>query len=140
MDHYGGMEMDWLYVLFGIVVMIAVAFLFGWTEKHVKSPSTKTSIWIGSIILLLTIRFGWRSSLLFLLLAFRFLESIPSWFFYVAVSGIACFAAWYIFNLIGNSIIELAWELKETNSRIDRMENSISDKLNDISSRLPGRK
>lgn len=49
--------MDWLYALLGILMMIVIALLLGWTHKNVKSPTLYACVWIGSILLLLAFRF-----------------------------------------------------------------------------------
>lgn len=125
--------MDWLYAIIGLFAIMATAILLGWTERKVKSRTAKVFIWIGAILALLTMRFGWRSFLLFLLLSLRILENVPSWVFYATGIGSFCCACWYIFNLLGNGIIEISQELQQTKNRLAMMENSLSD----IARRLP---
>jgi hypothetical protein len=50
--------MDWLYALLGFLIIIAVALVLGWTEKSVKSPAASAFVWIGAILLLLSLG-GW---------------------------------------------------------------------------------
>lgn len=59
---------------------------------------------------------------------------IPSWFIYLLLIGIGGF---YILNLIDNSIIILAKEIESTNARIEMLEQSVEEKLDEIASRLP---
>jgi hypothetical protein len=135
--------MDCLYALGGIMTIVAVALLLGWAEKHVKSPAATAFVWIGSIIALLSLGFGFRESwnflLLLLLAGLIGLEHIPSWVFYLVGIGIVGFVCWYFFNLLGNGMIELAQENADIKARMTLLESSLGHKLDDISSRLPER-
>lgn len=125
--------MDWLYAVLGILLAVGVVFLLGWSDKNVKSPAALAAIWIGSILALLGFRWGIRS-LLLLLLVLRFLEHIPLWFVYVMAIGIGFY---FIALRLANSTVELAQEIEKTNARMQLMEESFRDKLNEISRRLP---
>lgn len=129
-----------LRIIIGIITIIGVALLLGWTQKKVKSPGAQVAIWIGSILLLLTMRF-WDSitvSHLTLLLTFFFLAvgSIPRFIIY-GILGIVVFGfAEYRFRIMAAALLEIAVENERTNARIALMENSISHKLDDIASQL----
>jgi hypothetical protein len=129
--------MDFVVALVDILLTVGIAFLLGWTNKKVESPTKQAFIWIGAILALLALRIGWRSSLLVVLLALQSLEHNPLWILYAAGLGLAGFVCWYIFNLMGNSIIELSQDLEQTKNRIALMELSFKSKLDAISSRFP---
>lgn len=48
----------------GFLVIFAIAFLLGWTERNVKHPAASASVWIGAILLLLLLG-GWGNFDLF---------------------------------------------------------------------------
>jgi hypothetical protein len=131
--------MDWLYALLGIVVMFTVAFLLGWTEKHVKRSVAKAFIWIGSVFLLLALGlwgnlgqiFG-KSALIFLLIA----RNIPLWLVYTVLGLGVVFFLRYVLILLVESIADLGVEVEKTNARIALMESSLKAKLDDIDSHL----
>jgi hypothetical protein len=133
--------MDWIYPLASIIVIIGLAFLLGWTRTRVKSPAAQVAIWIGSILALLALRFGftrsWEFCLLLLALALDTLDHIPHWLGYMVATVIIGFVFRHWLILIATSITELAREIEITRSRIQLMEQSIEDKLHDIARRLP---
>jgi hypothetical protein len=131
--------MDWLYALFGIFLVIAVAFLLGWTEKNVKNPVVSACVWVGSILLLLLVggwedvsRFHWTSALIYLSLA----RYIPPYVIYW-VLGIIVFRFFaYRLRVLLEGVLELAAEIQQINARLQLLVNSLSGKLDDIASRL----
>ena len=130
-----------LRIVLVIVTLIGVALLLGWTEKNVKSSGARASIWIAAIIVLLSIGF-WDSrpfvlAALFLAMLLQGLEHIPSWLIWTILGFCAGIVFRHILILIARSISDVGVEIEKTNTRIALMENSISHKLDEISSRLP---
>jgi multisubunit Na+/H+ antiporter MnhB subunit len=135
--------MDFALAIGCAVAVIVIALVLGWSQANVKSRTAKAFIWIGSILLLLAIR--WWDGLplvivgLALVTVWQGLERIPSWLVYTVLALGFCFAVRYILSLIVESIADLSREIEKTNARIELLENSLRDKLDDISSQLPQR-
>jgi cell division protein FtsB len=129
--------MIWMRILVPIVAVAGLAFLMGKTQNS-KRRAVHISIFIGSLLLLLTLRFGftrtWEFSLFLLALALNVLDHIPLWFVIVAMlAG----ASYFIALRLANSTVELARELEQTKERMTILEKSIRRKPDDIASRLP---
>jgi len=126
--------MDWLHVIASIIAIVFVAFLLGWTHVKVKSPAVQVSVWIGSILFLLALRFGFPGTWQFGLLLLSSLGHIPAWLVCVAIlAGVSYFIA----LRLANNTVDLAQEIERTNARIELLEHSLRNELNDIASRLP---
>jgi hypothetical protein len=134
--------MDWLYALTSIATVVVLALLLGWTEKNVRSSAAKAFIWIGSILLLLEVRFWDDHPLTFGLLALVALVDglfghISSSLIYWTI-GIVLF--WYAerrFRAIAAALLELAAEAESAKNKIENLKNSVRSKFDDIEGRLP---
>jgi hypothetical protein len=130
------MTVDILSAIIGFLVVIGIALLLGWTHRRVKSPAAQATIWIGSILVLLAIRFGFTRTWEIGLFLLSSLGHIPAWFLCVAIlAGVSYFIA----LRLANSTVELAQDIERTNARIELLEQSLRTEINDIASRLPER-
>jgi hypothetical protein len=123
--------MDWLYIVARILAIVVVALLLGWSEKRVKSPGATVFIWIGSI-LLLCIAAGWGVYiLLFLALVLHMVDSLPPFVAWVVFGSIVFLFFEYRFRVTAAAVLEVLAEVEKTNARMELLENSVRDKLDD---------
>jgi hypothetical protein len=130
--------MEWLNIIGPILGIAALGFFTWRMEKNkVQSPAAWGLLMIAVLVLVVWLK-GWGSEVVLLfLLALSWIEHLPTGVFYAAGIGIFCFACWYLFKMLGNSIIELAQEMALVRERIALMERSLRDKLDDIAKRFP---
>jgi len=125
--------MDWLYIVGRFAAIGVSILLICWMDK-VKSPIAKTFAWLGSILFLLLASGCGRYILLILLGVWYWIDHVHTWFFFVVLIG---GVGLYILKLIDSSLITLAQEIERTNARIELLENSVRDKIYEITRRLP---
>lgn len=131
--------MDWLYALLGIIATIAFAFLFGWADKNVKSPTAWTAIGIGLVLFLLWLK-GWLGqAVLLVILGLDALDHIPKWMGLMVAAVIVGYYIRFIISAFAQGLDDIALEQQKINTRIALMENSITHKLDDIGRCLPKR-
>ena len=135
--------MDLFYALLKILIVIALAFLLGWSQKtkNPLSPFTKIVIWIGSIVFLLALEAGftktWEYGLLLLGAGLGMLDHIPHWIGLIVAAVIVGYYIRFIITAFAQGIDAIALEQQKINARIELLENSLGAKLDDIASRLP---
>jgi hypothetical protein len=130
--------MDWLYAILGILGIVGFAF-FGWALKNVKSPVAWTAIGIGLTLFLLWLK-GWLGYVFILVLAgFDSLDRIPHWIGLMVAAGIAGYYIRFIISAFAQGLDDISLEQQKIKARIELLENSLMDKLDDIARRLPSR-
>jgi len=67
------------------------------------------------------------------------LDHIPRWIGLMVVAGIVGYYIRFVISTFAQGLDAIALEQQKTNARIELLEDSLRNKLDDISSRLPPR-
>jgi hypothetical protein len=130
--------MDWLYIVAQILALVVLVLLARWVEKNGNSPVAWTAIGIGLVLLLLWLK-GWLGNAFILVMAgLDALGHIPRWIGLIVAAVIIGYYIRFVISAFAQGLDDIAMEQQKINARIEMMEQSVKEKLDDIASRIKG--